>query len=116
MQFWVGGRKSWGSPGIDPRNSSILRFIHDIVNDINACIKLFADDSSIYIPVETPQNGADILKSDLEKNHEWSLKWLVNFNPQKTESMVISRKTVKPIHTPLKMNNHDLQEDANHKH
>ena len=30
--------------------------------------------------------------------------------------MVISRKTVKTIHPPLKMNNHDLQEVVNHKH
>ena len=30
-----------------------------------------------------PQNAADILNRDLEKIHEWSLKWLVNFNPKK---------------------------------
>ena len=33
-----------------------------------------------------------------------------------TESMTVSRKSVKPIHPPLIMNNHDLQEVANHKH
>jgi hypothetical protein len=30
--------------------------------------------------------------------------------------MLISRKTVKPLHPPLKMNNHDIQEVLSHKH
>ena len=93
-----------------------LLFINDIVTDINACIKLFADDTSIYLTVDQPQNTADILNRDLEKIHQWSSSWLVNFNPQKTQTMVISRKSVKPVHPPLKMNNHDLQEVSNHKH
>jgi hypothetical protein len=69
-----------------------LLFINDIVIDIKASIKLFADDTSFYVTVDTPQTAANIINRDLEKIHQWSVNWLVKFNPQKTETMVISRK------------------------
>ena len=43
-------------------------------------------DTSINNTVYTPQNAADIQNSDLEKNHEQSLKWLVNFNTHKKQN------------------------------
>ena len=75
-----------------------LLFINDIITDIKASIKLFADDTSLYVTVDTPQNAADIINRDLEKIHQWSVSWLVKFNPQKTETSVISRKLIKPLH------------------
>ena len=93
-----------------------LLFINDIVTDIKASIKLFADDTSLYVTVDTPQNAADIINRDLEKIHPWSVNWLVNFNPQKMETMVISRKLIKPLHPPLEMNSQILQQGTNHKH
>jgi hypothetical protein len=51
-------------------------------------IKLFADDTSLYVTVDTPQNAADIINRDLEKIHQWSVNWLVKFNPQKTETIL----------------------------
>ncbi len=77
---------------------------------INSTIKLFADDTSLYIVVDTPDNAALALNSDLETIHEWAGKWLVSFNPTKTESLLISRKTNKPIHPALIMNNTTIQE------
>ena len=65
---------------------NILLFLNDIVTDIKASIKLFADDTSLYVTVDTPQNAADIINRDLEKIHQWSVNWLVKFNPQKTET------------------------------
>ncbi len=61
-----------------------LVFINDIVCDINACIKLFADDTSLYVIVDTPGNAAAIL--NIEKIHNWASRWHVRFNAQKTES------------------------------
>jgi hypothetical protein len=63
-----------------------LLFINDIVTDIKAGIKLFADDTSLYVTVDTPQNAADITNRDLGKIHQWSVNWLVIFNPQKTNT------------------------------
>ena len=65
-------------------------FINDILTDINSTIKLFAVDTSLYLIVDDPQETAQTLNDDLVKLHAWSTKWLVNFNPQKTETMTIS--------------------------
>jgi hypothetical protein len=45
-----------------------------------------------------------------------SIKWLVNFNPQKTETMTITRKINKPLHPPLIMNNTIINQVTEHKH
>ena len=76
-------------------------FINDILTDINSTIKLFADDTSLYLIVDDPQETAQTLNDDLVKLHAWSTKWLVNFNPQKTETMTISRKLLNPINLTL---------------
>ena len=74
-----------------------LVYINDIVENISSSIKLFADDTTLFIIVESPDLAASMLNSDLRKIHNWADKWLVNFNPNKTESMVITRKINKPI-------------------
>ena len=57
-----------------------LLFISDIVHGIGSSIRLFADDTSLYIIVEDPNVAAELLNTDLEKRAEWALKWLVKFN------------------------------------
>ena len=54
-----------------------LLFINNIVLDIGSSIRLFADDTSLYIIVEDPNVAAELLNADLEKIAEWALKWLV---------------------------------------
>ncbi|OPL21013.1 hypothetical protein AM593_07631, partial [Mytilus galloprovincialis] len=82
-----------------------LIFINDIISDIQSTIKLFADDTSLYLIVDDPRESANNLNSDLAKIHRWSSDWLVTFNPQKTETMTISRKLHKPDHPKLNMDN-----------
>jgi hypothetical protein len=77
-----------------------LIFINDIVNEINAEMKLFADDTSLYLIVDNPSDTAFLLNQDLNQIQRWSEKWLVKFNPIKTETMVISSKRNKPHHLP----------------
>lgn len=91
-------------------------YINDIVEDINSCIRLFADDTSLYIIVDNPADAADELNSDLLKIHQWATKWLVTFNPAKSESIVFSRKINKPYHPPLFMNQKQITEVNSHKH
>lgn len=93
-----------------------LIFINDIVNEIFCNIKLFADDTSLYIVVEDEYASAELLNSDIEKIHQWSEQWLVNFNAQKTEAMTISKKFIKPHHPPVYMNDNIIKEVENHKH
>jgi hypothetical protein len=61
------------TPGFHISPFLFLLFINDIVTDIKASIKLFADDTSLYVTVDTPQSAADIINRDLEKIHQYVL-------------------------------------------
>ena len=65
-----------------------LLFINDIVLDIGSNIRLFADDTSLYIIVDNPVTAANCLNIDLERISKWAATWLVAFNPTKTESLL----------------------------
>ena len=68
-----------------------LLYINDIVNEIRSNIRLFADDTSLYIIVDTPDNAAEIMNTDLHSIYRWSEEWLVDFNASKTFTMTVSR-------------------------
>jgi hypothetical protein len=93
-----------------------LIFINDIVTDINATVKLFADDTTLYMTVDNPTRTAAILNDDLQKIHLWAEKWLVKFNPDKTETMTISKKQTPINHPKLYMNNTEIRTVPSHKH
>ena len=83
---------------------------------IETNIRLFADDTSLYIIVETPQSAALKLNNDLSKIKAWASKWLVTFNPSQSESLLISRKRSHINHPDLCMDNNVIQEVNSHKH
>lgn len=93
-----------------------LIYINDIVTDIGSQIRLFADDTSLYLVVDNPMSTADTLNRDLQRITDWAKTWLVKFNPTKTESMVLSRKSNKPVHPPICMLNQDIPNVEFHKH
>ena len=93
-----------------------LLFINDIVLDIGSNIRLFADDTSLYIIVDNPITAANCLSIDLERISKWAATWLVAFNPTKTESLLISRKLNKLNHPPIIMQNLQISEVEFHKH
>lgn len=84
--------------------------------DIRSTIKLFADDTTLYIIVDNPVIASKTLNSDLDKIHKWSNQWLVTFNPQKTESITISTKRNRTLHPDLYLNGHKISEVSHHKH
>ena len=93
-----------------------LLFINDIVVDIGSNIRLFADDTSLYMVVDNPDTAAELLNLDINKIMTWAKKWLVTFNPVKTESLLITHKLNRPIHPPLLMENQQITETDSHKH
>ena len=66
-----------------------LMYINDIVKRIKSSIRLFADDTSLYIVVENPTMSPTLLNSDLTAIHK---------------SVLFSRKVNKPFHPPLYTN------------
>ena len=93
-----------------------LIYINDIVKDIGCSIRLFADDTSLYIIVESPQTAANLINADLSNIDDWAADWLVNFHAKKSFSMILTRKLHPPQHPPLFMNNTMLPETDAHKH
>ena len=93
-----------------------LIYINDIVVDIHSSISLFADDTSLYIIVDNPQQAANLLNADLAKIRLWASRWLVYFHPSKSESMTLSRKQNKPLHPPLNMAQLNINEVTSQKH
>ena len=93
-----------------------LLFINDIVTDIGSNVRLFADDTSLYIIVDNPTTAAELLNLDLENIIKWAKTWLVTFNPLKTETLLISRNLTKPYHPPLHTDNQIIAEVDTHKH
>ena len=79
-------------------------------------MRLFVDDTSLYLIVEDANETATILNNDLETIHEWADSWLVKFNPSKSVSFLLSRKNSTNIHPSLVMNNEYIKEVKHHKH
>ena len=91
-------------------------YINDIVNELRASVRLFADDTSLYIVVENPNTAAVTLNNDLNFITNWATDWLVDFNAAKTQSMILTLKRNSPYHPPLYMNGLAITETSSHKH
>ena len=94
----------------------LILYINDIINDISSNIRLFADDTSLYIIVRDPARAAETLNTDIRSITSWADKWLVKFNPKKTESLLISRKSTRLNHPSVYMRDCLIPEVDFHKH
>ena len=92
-----------------------LIYINDIVHDIDSQVKLFADDTSMYLRMEDGIERTEILNSDIRKILNWSRTWKVTFNPTKTELLTLSSHR-SPDTYPLIFDNDILLETTSHKH
>ena len=90
-------------------------FINDIVEAVNCNIKLFADDTCLYVLVDdNPQESANLLNENLDNVKEWARQWVVDFNATKTKAMTISNRSLD--HPSLLFNHTELEEVQDHKH
>ena len=115
-----GQQSDWGRIKAGVPQGSVLGpllfliYIDDLVNGIQSNIRLFADDTTLYITVDDPDTACAQLNGDLDSIRMWADQWLVDFNPAKTKTMTISNKAVQ--HPPLYFNNTELKDVAEHKH
>ena len=86
------------------------------MNDIDCPVHMFADNTSLFIIVDSPISDANFLNTKLRTISNWAAAWLVDFNASKTISMTISRKANPPQQSPLFMDNIILTETDAHKH
>lgn len=89
-------------------------YINDLADVVDCNIKMFADDTCLYIEVDNPENAASTLSRNLENVSQWANQWLVTFNASKTKSMVISNKNV--FHEKVMFNDAELDDATYHKH
>ena len=65
-------------------------YINDIADKLLGKTRLYVNDNSLsYLSSELAQIEI-VLNNDLKRLEEWALKWLINFNPAKTEAILVS--------------------------
>ena len=120
----INGKSSdWGDVKAGVPQGSVLGpllfliYINDITfTTENSEIRLFADDTVMYLFVDNPIANAEALNKDLENLSIWATEWLVNFSPAKTKSMIFTRKRKKQHYPPLFMDGQTLDNVESHKH
>ena len=58
-----------------------LVYINEIVTNIGSNLRLFADDTSLYIIEDNPLVTVETLNTELEKLSRLAATWLVTLNP-----------------------------------
>ena len=100
--------------------TSLLMFmvyINDLVQNIHSNIKLYADDTTLYVTTNDLDQSTMLLNNDLQTINAWANQWLVTFCPYKTVYMHMSSKQNNlQQNPPLIFNGNVLQEVENHKH
>ena len=74
-----------------------LIYINDLPEDLRARVRLFADDTIVYMTISNPSDAAS-LQQDLNKLASWETKWQMKFHPDKCSVLRISRKETPQIH------------------
>ena len=67
-----------------------LLYVNDISDNLLSLTRLFADDSSLT----SLQDMEGIMNHDLQLITNWSKRWLVKFNPNKTEALFFSTRPI----------------------
>ena len=96
-----------------------LIYINDLEDGIEANVKFFADDTSLFSIVKNPVVSAESLQHDLDLITEWAYQWKMSFNPDLTkpaEEILFSHKKNRSYHPPLFFNNNEVKRVTDHKH
>ena len=62
-----------------------LVYINDIGDKLLSLSRLFADDSSLGYACQDEAQIKYVITHDLHELGDWSKRWLMSFNPDKTE-------------------------------
>ena len=67
-----------------------LIYINDIGEKLISLSRLFADDTSLGYSSQSVDQIKTVINHDLLELNAWSSKWLMSFNPEKTEILFFS--------------------------
>ena len=116
-----GQTSNWGDIQAGVPQGSVLGpllfliFINDLPQVVDHCsIRLFADDTCLFIEVNERIDTAVKINHDLNQIAEWSKKWLVSFSPTKTKSLLISNKVDSWQNPPVMFNGVQIKEVMHH--
>ena len=61
-----------------------LIYINDLPNEVCSQVRLFADDTALYLTLES-EDDSSILQNDLNILSAWETRWDMGFNPSKCQ-------------------------------
>ena len=119
-----GSSSKWGKiPAGVPQGAvlgplTFLIYINDTTENIKTNIKLFADDTSLYVTIdEDAVTATNQLNEDLSQISKWADTWLVKFNAGKSKALTVTlKRNLANIELPLSFNNTTLETVDKHKH
>ena len=68
-----------------------LTYINDLPKSVTSKVRLFADDCVMYRTVAN-EDDCSLLQEDLRNLEEWEKRWCMSFNPDKCNTISITRK------------------------
>jgi hypothetical protein len=72
----------------------VILYINDIAENLISLSRLFAVDTSFSYSSHDELQIQTVIDHDLKELDEWSKKWLMSFNPNKTEIMLFSNTEI----------------------
>ena len=68
-----------------------LAYINDLPHNISSKVRLFADDTAIYLSL-TSADTSVTLQNDLKLLEKWELEWDMQFNPSKCQVIHVTKR------------------------
>ena len=97
----------------------LLIYINDLVDNIMSDVKLFADDTSVFIVVYDADISAEVLNQDLGTVQDWAYQWKMSFNPdpaKQAEQIIFSTKVFEVEHPAIYFCGSEVETVPHHKH
>ena len=91
-----------------------ILYINDIAENLISLSRLFADDTSFSYSSRDELQIKTVIDHDLKELDEWSKKWLMSFNPDKTEIMLFSNTEIPELN--FTFNGRTIPITNSHKH